>query len=85
MNQGTKAFLKIRYVNGTEQKFEFTVQAEALNIATRIKDALSANQLILELDDRVLILPFQNIQSIELTPRPDKLPPIALKGVRLIS
>lgn len=85
MNQDTKSFLTIRYTNGTEQKFEFMVQEKSLSIATRIQDALSANQLVLELEDKVLIVPFQNIQYIEVTPLPDKFPPIALKGVRLIS
>lgn len=85
MNQDTKSFLTIRYTNGTEQKFEFMVQEKSLSMATRIQDALSANHLVLELEDRVLIVPFQNIQYIEVMPLPDKLPPITLKGVRLIS
>lgn len=85
MNQETKNFLTIRYTNGTEEKFEFVVQEKSSSMATRIQDALSANQLVLELEDRVLIVPFQNIQYMEVMPLPDKLPPIALKGVRLIS
>jgi len=85
MNQETKSFLTIRYTNGTEQKFEFMVQEKSSSMATRIQNALNANQLILELEDKVLVVPFQSIQYMELMPLPDKLPPIALKGVRLIS
>ncbi len=84
MNDGTKRILTIRYINGNEEKFEFTRQGDTHSIAAQIKDALSANQIILELGDRVLIVPFQNIQSIEITPPPDKLPANALRNVRII-
>lgn len=82
MKDATKGNLTVRYVNGKEEKFEFTREEDALNIASRIKDALSANQIILELEDRVLIIPFQSIQSIEISPLPTKLPPNTLRNVR---
>ena len=85
MNDAVKGILTIRYVNGTEQKFEYTREENALNIASRIQDALSSNQVLLELEDRVLIIPFQNIQSMEVSPLPAKLPPNVLRNVRLIA
>ena len=84
MNEGTTGCMVIRYVNGNEQRFEFERQEEALNIASQIKELLSANQLILELEDRVLVIPFQNVEYIEVAPSPEKLPSNAIRNVRLI-
>ena len=84
MADGEKRFLTIHYVNGAKQKFEFPVQPdETLSAAGRIKELLASNQLIIELEDRVLIIPFQSIQSIEVSPPPEKIPATAIRNVRL--
>ena len=84
MADGEKRFLTIHYVNGTKQKFEFPQQPdETLSGAARTKELLAGNQLILELEDRILIIPFQSIQAIELSPPPEKLPTTAIRNVRL--
>jgi hypothetical protein len=87
MNEVTKGILTIRYVNGTEQKFEFTRAREdqAGLVGSRIQELLSAKQIILELEDRALIIPVHTIQSIEVSPLPVKLPPNAIRNVRVIS
>jgi hypothetical protein len=80
----TKSTLTIRFVNGYEEKFEFTHLEESLNIAQRIQDALNANQLLLELEDRLLIVPFQNILTVEISPPPPKVRGNVLRNVRLV-
>jgi hypothetical protein len=84
MNEGTMGCMVIRYVNGNEQRFEFERQEDALNIASRIKEVLSADQLMLELEDKILIIPFQNVEYIEVAPTPEKLPSNTIRNVRLI-
>ena len=89
MNEKTKGILTIYFVDGSEQKFEYTrvgAQDEyKYSIAGIIQEALSQNQLLLELEDRVLIIPFQSIKTIELSPPPPKLPGYALKDVRYLA
>lgn len=85
MSDTSKGMMTIRYVNGNENRFEFTRVDDTMNVATRIKEVLSANQIMLELEDRVLIIPLQNVQSIEVSPPPEKMPPNVIKNVRLIS
>jgi hypothetical protein len=46
---------------------------------------LKANQILLELEDRFLIIPLQNVLSIEISPPPVKFPKNTVKDVRLIS
>ena len=84
MKEETKAEVTILYTNGTKQKFEFPRQEDTYNIAARIHEALKANQILLELEDRVLVIPFQNIQSLEIKPPPAKLPPNAIRNVRIV-
>ena len=85
MNESTKGILTVRYMNRTEQKSEYTRTEDVLNVASRIQELLKGNQLLLELEDRFLIIPLSNTQSIEVSPPPVKLPPNTLRNVRLIS
>jgi len=80
----TKSTLTIRFVNGSEQKFEFTRPEESASIAQRIQDALSANQLLLELEDRLMVVPFQNILTVEVSPAPPKVRGNVLRNVRSV-
>jgi hypothetical protein len=79
-----KSTLTIRFVNGSEQEFEFTRLEDSLSIAQRIQDALNANQLLLELEDRLLVVPFQNILTVEVSPPPPKVRGNVLRNVRLV-
>lgn len=84
MNDGTKGTLTIRYNNGNVQKFEYARMEDASSAASRIQEVLKGNQVLLELEDRFMIIPMQNIQSIEVSPPPEKLPPSAIRNVRLV-
>ncbi len=55
------------------------------NIVGLMKEALDSNHLLLEMQDKVLIIPFQSIKSIEFSPPPEKLPEYALRNVRIVS
>ena len=79
-----KSTLTIHFVNGSEQEFEFTRLEDSLSVAQRIQDALSANQLLLELEDRLLVVPFQNILTVEVSPPPPKVRGNVLRNVRLV-
>ena len=84
MSEGRKVRFIIRYVDGTKHKFEYIQEEDRLDTASRIQQALSANQVLLDLGDRILIVPFQNIKSIEISPPPAKLPGTAVRGVQLV-
>jgi hypothetical protein len=79
-----KSTLTIHFVNGSDQEFEFTRPEESASIAQRIQDALSANQLLLQLEDRLLVVPFQNILTVEVSPPPPKVRGNVLRNLRLV-
>ena len=78
--------ITVRYVNGDEETFEFPAVGEGdpTNLATNIQKCLHEEQFIFELEDRVLIIPKQNILNIEVSPPPSKLPPLTIRNAKLI-
>ncbi len=85
MSEQEKSVLTIKFTNGTEQMFEYSKQAEEYAIGGRIKEAVSNNMLILELANKTLFIPYNNVLSIEVSPSPPKLPETAIRGVRQLN
>lgn len=77
-----KGVLSIYYTNGKVQWFEFTRAEDSVSIGSRIQEIMNGNQLILDLDDKTLIIPFSSIQHMEISPPMQKLPMTAIKGIR---
>ena len=46
-------------------------------------EALEKHLLIVEIEDRVVAIPFTSVQRMEVRPKPEKLPAYAIKGARL--
>ncbi len=79
--------LTIRYINGVEQHFEFIPQVGVggqVNLASRIERSFTTDPLVLELEDRVLFIPLANVQNIEISPIPAKLPEASILNVRKV-
>ncbi len=77
-----KGVLSVYYTNGKVQWFEFTRAEDTANIGSRIQDIMKSNQLILDLEDKTLIIPFTSIQHIEISPPLQKLPMTAIKDIQ---
>jgi len=74
----------VRYTNGSSHKFSFPqIDQDQFNLVAKLQELLKQNHLILELEGRMVVIPFQNIQMIELSPSPEKLPPTTIKDVKL--
>jgi hypothetical protein len=72
--------LTVTFSDGTVQTYGLTEsQGDATQMASRIKNIMESNFLALELDHKLLMLPIQNIRSIEVSPTPTKLPDTVLK------
>ena len=70
-----KVTLTINFNNGTSKKFSFPrVDVDPHMVGTKINQFLSANHVILELDDGVVIIPVSSIKYMEVSPKPLKMP-----------
>lgn len=79
------AGLIVRYVDGNENRFAFSRAADEANVVARIEDAVNARILMIELDDRLLAIPWHRIKSLEVRPSPAKLPRFALRNAQIVS
>jgi len=84
MPGGETACMLIRYMDGTHERFEFARKSSEPTMLSAIGEALSANHAVLELADKVVIIPFHSIRSIEVSPPPAMLPRHAFTDVRLV-
>ncbi|MHC4301848.1 MAG: hypothetical protein ACYS7Y_31665 [Planctomycetota bacterium] len=76
--------LTVRYTDGTEQRFEYAQAKENVNLAAMVEEALKSSQLVIELQDRMLVIPMQNIKMIEVSPAPSKLPRFVIRNAMLV-
>ncbi len=77
--------MTVKFINGTEENYEFPRQIVDESIITqKIQEALESKHLIIDLKSKVQIIPMHNILSIEVTPTPVKLPPNAIKEAKLV-
>ncbi len=85
MSDNTKGKLTITYMDGTEQKFTYDRKGDEYTTGGQIKEAMKQRMLILDLEDRALFIPYDSIKSIEVSPKPVKLPSLSLENVRQIN
>ena len=76
-----KREMTIHYMDGSQMKVEFPVQApnESAQVI-KLKEALAARHMIVEADGALLIIPFENVKYIQAYPAPKKLPAGVIRG-----
>ncbi len=85
MSDEKKGTITITYLDGTEQVFRYDRKGDEYTAGGQIKEAMKERMLILDLDDRALFIPYDSIKSIEISPKPVKLPTLSLENVKQIS
>ena len=45
---------------------------------------MSRQSFAIEVAGRLVIVPIQNIRTVEITPAPDRLPPTVVRGARMV-
>lgn len=79
--------MKIQYIDGTDQTFEWephTEDSQTVNMASNLQKSLKEEYILLEMGDKFMIIPKQNIKTIEINAVPSKLPPSTIHGAHLV-
>lgn len=85
MSDKTTVRMTVKYINGDEEHYEFKRQiADEIQINKKLHEAMDSKFLIIELENKMQFIPFNNIASIELSPPPAKLPPNCIVGAKLV-
>ncbi len=76
--------IKVKFVNGQEDKFDFEPQGEPAMVAKKLRELLDSNALVLQLEGEIEIIPMANIQSITVIPaRENIIEKMVLQGAVL--
>ena len=77
-----KRSMNVHFIDGSIKLLEFPapVADNDANLAARLKEALDARQLILEVDGALVVIPVESIKYLQSYPAPKKLPAYAIKG-----
>lgn len=76
-------FMTINFVSGKKQRFEFEPLADDVNTtATKLEKMMASGYLVMQCDDRMHFFPFANVESIEVSPAPGKVPGFVMRAVR---
>jgi hypothetical protein len=72
--------VRVTFVDGKTRTFAYDpLQVDASNFAVSVEKMLESKNLILELDDSMLVIPFTSILHYEVAPKPAFKIPNALK------
>ena len=75
----------ISFTDGEQLKIAWAKQQDAALRAGSVVEKIMANQsLAIELEGRLVLIPVQNIRSIEVQPAPDKLPDTVIRGACIV-
>ena len=79
--------LTIQFINGKEKSFEFDPQEQfAQGAATKLKEMIASNALIIQMEGELEIIPFANIQDIVIIPAlPETLDKIKIAGAIVVT
>ena len=77
----SKRFLTIHFIDGSKISMTFPPQTENYHqIASRVQKALDANQLALEVEGELFVIPMNNVKYLQVNPAPEKLPDSVIRG-----
>ncbi|MBX9913271.1 MAG: hypothetical protein K2Y25_05185 [Pseudomonadaceae bacterium] len=75
-------YMKVRFINGTVRSFAFeplTATLDPAVLLTHVNKALDSRRLVLQTKEQLLIIPFDNVESIEIAPAPNRSLPDAIQ------
>lgn len=79
----TTRFMTITFVSGKKQRFEFIPLSDDANtVSSRLEKMLASGHLVMKCDDRVHFIPLANVESIEVSPAPEKTPGFVVQATR---
>jgi hypothetical protein len=80
-----RRWLTIHFIDGSEKQFDFPVQDIDLStLEQMLEKALLSDKLVLEVEGVMYVFPHNNIKYIRVSPCPELLPDITVRGVRLV-
>ncbi len=79
-------FLTVYFLDGSDLSIAFPKQAgNPLLLAKRVQSALDADQIVLEVDDELMMIPKNSVKYLTLNPLPEELPETVIRGGAIVT
>lgn len=85
MNEEHEMIVTIHLIDGEELKFAISPsEAKQIGVSDDIENALQRNSMAIEMDNKLIVIPYTNVRYIEVDPAPASLPLSIITGARKI-
>lgn len=85
MSDPLEVTVKVNLVHGEQLTFTLEPDEKQLrNAGSNIENTMKSNYVGVQLEDRLVLIPAQNIATIEISPAPRLLIQHVIKGARLV-
>lgn len=75
----------ISFTDGEQLRVQWDRPEDAaISGSSMIDAALSKESVAIELEGRLVVIPTQNIRTIQISPAPEKLPQTVIRGARMM-
>ena len=79
-------FLTLYFLDGNDMSIAFPKQpGNPLLLAKRIQAALDADQVTIEIDGELMMIPKSSIKYMTVSPLPDELPETVIRGGSVVT
>jgi hypothetical protein len=76
--------MTIHFTDGSKLSVAFPTQSQDdVLMASKIQKALDANQLAIDVDGEMFVIPMNSVKYLQVTPAPEKLPDSVIRGATL--
>jgi hypothetical protein len=80
----SKRFLTIYFIDGSKMSLTFPNQGgNPLLLAKRVQEAIEADQVAIEIDGKLTVIPKSSIKYMQASPLPDELPETVIVGASM--
>jgi hypothetical protein len=77
--------LTINFKDGTKKSFSFPrLASDTTSVVTKIDKFLDSKNVVLGLEDELIIIPTSSIKYIQISPKPLKLPSMAIPNASIL-
>lgn len=86
MAENGQVIITINLVHGEPLKFSLEpTEAKKMGVSDDLERALQRTGMAIEIDNKLMIVPYSNIQYVEIDPAPSGLPITIIQGAKKIS
>ena len=82
MSSQAKRFSKINFIDGESMRFTYEAvnEDDVSSIGRAIQEMSQSNNIVFSLEGKLIVIPMNNVRSIEISPSPTNLPNSVIKA-----